>query len=102
MAMAPKPISVAQSKPRRAPSLTMVRLTGPTGTERMKPLMNPVRKATRLEWSSGISVGGWTGVVVLFFFDLVPDFSGNLGPDESVKQINGEHHRQDDGQNISP
>ena len=41
-------------------------------------------------------------VVFLFFFDLVPDFSGNLRPNESVKQINGENQRQDNGQNPFP
>src|SRR5208282_5283605 len=100
---APKPIRVAQSKPRRAPSLTMVRLTGPTGTERMKPNKKPVKAATRLGCRCGMSGGGGIGVVVfLFFFDLVPDFSGNLRTNESVQQIEGENGRQDNGQNAFP
>src|SRR5437867_421759 len=40
-------IRTAALKPQRAPSFMMVRLMGPTGTERMKPLMNPVSAATK-------------------------------------------------------
>ena len=48
MAEAPRPMSVAQTKPRRAPSLMIVKFTGPTGMDSSKPLTNPVSAAMRM------------------------------------------------------
>src|SRR5271157_4808396 len=98
MAVAPKPISKAQSRPRRAPSLIMVRLTGPTGTERTKPKKRPVNAADSEGGRSNIS-GGETAAVLLFLLlDFVADLAGNPGPDKAVEQIEGEDQGQDDRQ----
>src|SRR5208283_63269 len=97
MAEAPKPMSSAQSNPRRAPSLMMVRLTGPTGTERMKPLRNPVTAASRKGWPS-ISVVGAVHVLFLLF-NFVADLARDARPNKPVKKVNGEHRWQHNGQN---
>src|SRR5579862_9392368 len=94
MAVAPKPIIKAQRRPRRAPSLMMVRLTGPTGTERTKPLRNPV-KAARSEGRRGGMSRGRGAVFVFLFLDFVADFAGNARANKAVEQIEGE----DDGEN---
>src|SRR5271155_3709690 len=95
---APNPIIVAQSRPDLAPSLMMVRLTGPTGTERMKPLRNPVMAASTKGWSN-ISMGGGAGVLLLLLFlDFVADLAGDARANEPVKQVEGEDRRQDNGQ----
>src|ERR1051326_8073057 len=54
MAVAPKPIRSAHQNPRRVPSFRIVKLTGPTGIERKNPLMNPVKAAIRIDFSSGM------------------------------------------------
>src|ERR1051325_520763 len=46
MMVAPRPMRNAQPKPRRAPSLTMEMLMGPTGMETRKPLTKPVSAGT--------------------------------------------------------
>src|SRR5580700_4199576 len=97
MAEAPKPICNAQSNPRRAPSLMMVTLTGPTGTESMKPDAKPVTAAIR-KWWPYISTGGRAAVLLVLFFDFVADLARDARADESVEQVHGEHQRQDDGQ----
>src|SRR5690242_19626480 len=58
MAVAPSPINAAHLNPRRAPSLRIVMLIGPTGMDNTKPEISPVRAATRMGGrSSIISVG---------------------------------------------
>src|SRR5271156_3307330 len=101
MAEAPKPIISAQSKPRLAPSLMMVTLTGPTGTERRKPLRNPVNAARRKGWTY---ISTRRGAALFFFlvFDFVPDLARNARANEAVEQVNREHQRQDDGKNEPP
>src|ERR1051325_893124 len=105
MATAPRPMSEAQRKPRRAPSFMMVRLIGPTGIERSSPLINPVRAASKLGCRSNI-VGGRIFVLVLILvilvLDLVPNLARNAGPNESINEVAGEKQRQNDRQqNIS-
>src|ERR1700683_3855638 len=98
MGVAPKPINSAQANPRRAPSLTMVRLTGPTGTERTKPLTNPVSAASSRGWSN-ISKRGIAAVLLfLLFLDIAADLAGDARADEAVEQVDREHDRQDDRQ----
>ncbi len=41
-------MSTAQAKPRRAPSLMIVRLTGPTGMDSSNPLTKPVSAAMKI------------------------------------------------------
>src|SRR5580658_5670253 len=94
MLEAPKPISSAQSNPRRAPSLMMVTLTGPTGTERMKPLRNPVKAASRKGWPS-ISMGRCATVLFVLFLDFVADLARDARANEAVEQVQGEHQGQD-------
>src|SRR5580658_4910786 len=101
MAEAPKPISSAHSSPRRAPSLIMDALTGPTGTERMKPLRNPVRAARRRGWPN-ISRRGSATVLLLFLFDFVADLARDARTDEPVQKVEGEDRGQDDGQDQPP
>src|SRR5437899_1408541 len=58
MAVAPNPINAAHLNPRRAPSLRIVRLIGPTGMDNSKPKINPVRAATSMGGRlSSISIG---------------------------------------------
>src|SRR5580658_70573 len=97
MAEAPKPISRAQSSPRRAPSLMMVTLTGPTGTESMKPEANPVMAASR-KWWPFISMGSRSTFLVFLFLNFVADLARNARANETVKQINCEHQWHDDRQ----
>jgi len=52
---APRPMSSAQRKPRCAPSLRMVRLTGPKGIEeKVRLQMKPVSAASKMGWVSAI------------------------------------------------
>src|SRR5947208_979761 len=54
MMVAPSPIRKAQPNPRRAPSLTIEMLIGPTGIETRNPLANPQKAGTRYEKKSGM------------------------------------------------
>jgi hypothetical protein len=54
--VAPSPIIAAHRKPRRDPSLMMVRLTGPTGIDRSRPLITPVNPATRDGCSESVNI----------------------------------------------
>src|ERR1700722_327720 len=79
----------------------MVTLTGPTGTERRKPLRNPVNAARRKGWTY-MSMRRWAALIFLLVFDFVADLSGNAWANKAVEQVNREHQRQDDGQDESP
>src|SRR5580704_7077805 len=103
MTVAPAPISSPQRKPERAPSLMMVTLTGPTGTERRNPLIKPVKAASIKGCWSNMS-GGIAGLFffVVFFFDFVADLAGNSGTDKPIEEVKDKNYRQNDGQNQSP
>src|SRR5665213_2287653 len=92
---APNPIIIAQSSPDRAPSLMMVRLTGPTGTERINPLRKPVRRARRRGCWPNMSRGG-ASFVVFFLLDLVAHLAGNAGANEPVKKVQRENYGKHD------
>src|SRR5260221_13591247 len=85
--VAPRPMRNAHRKPRRAPSLRMDKLIGPTGMERRKPLIKPVRAARR--------IGGRLYILFFFFFDFVANFAGDTRTDEAVNEVQREHGGQD-------
>src|SRR5437867_12254146 len=97
MAVAPRPIIIAQKNPRRAPSFMIVRLIGPTGTDKSRPLINPVTPASRIVWRSVIPASlrqQLVGFFFVLFLDFTADFSGNARTDEPIQQIKGEESRQ--------
>src|SRR5690349_22763435 len=55
--VAPRPIRTAHLNPRRAPSLRMVKLIGPTGMDRIRPAINPVSAAMRIGGRKGMPAG---------------------------------------------
>ena len=72
----------------------MVRLIGPTGMERIKPLMNPVRAASRIGWK--LAMHGQAAEIVIrshfvivFLFDFVTHLAGNARANETVNQDKG-------------
>src|SRR5271168_4127830 len=93
MNAAPSPISIAHANPRRAPSLMMVRLMGPTGTdEKTSALKNPAIPAKRIECDSIGSVSD--AMFIIIFFNLPAPGTRNVGPDKTVKQVGCEEKRQ--------
>src|SRR4051812_36163090 len=98
MVVAPNPIKKAQKNPRRAPSFMMVRLTGPTGIERIKPLIKPVSAASRIGGNSGmrahsgVTVGA--GFLVVLFLDVMAHLARDARPDETINQVEREKGRQ--------
>src|SRR5438309_3841655 len=104
IAVAPRPMSSAHQNPRRAPSFKIVRLTGPTGIDRKKPLTNPVRPAMRIGRSSGIACRVSRGVsgarwrlllLLLLFLNLMADLPGpKARADKTVDEVAGEKDRQ--------
>src|ERR1043166_747771 len=107
---APRPIRNAQRNPRRAPSLIMVKLIGPTGTESRKPLTKPVRPATSMggRWNilapqSGAAAHALDVILAFFFLlDFVSDLARDARADEAIDQVNGKQNRQDDLQDFFP
>src|ERR1051326_7870371 len=95
MTVAPAPMSAAHLKPRRAPSLRMLRLMGPTGMEMSSPLMKPVPMATAVGGRSMRSGRGRVIVVVLVL-NLLDHLLGNARTDKPVNQVGGEEHGQDE------
>src|SRR3954466_3933287 len=94
MAIAPRPIMKAQKNPRRAPSLTMVMLMGPTGMETTKPLIKPAMPAVKRELNWSIrSVQRFVAVVLIlvFFFDFLAHFAGDSRTDEAINQVGGKY-----------
>src|SRR5438046_7644764 len=97
MAVAPRPIIIAQKNPRRAPSFMIVRLIGPTGTDSSKPLTQPVKPARTMGGSSAMRGSirrRLLAVFVLLFLDFTANPAGNARSDEPVNQIKGEESRQ--------
>src|ERR1700679_1864459 len=88
-------MSSAHLNPRRAPSLMMVRLTGPTGIEeKTSAVMKPASAASKVGGKSGILISRVRLVVILFNF--TPPCAREAWSDETVNQICGEKC----GQNI--
>src|SRR5262245_6801837 len=89
----------AHLKPRRAPSFMMVRLIGPTGMDSSKPLIKPVRPATRMGGSSSI-IGSAPHrpvrlrFLVFFLFNLSAHPTRDSWPDETVNEVQSEKGRQ--------
>src|ERR1700683_2394293 len=102
IADAPTPIIVAQSNPDLAPSLIMVRLTGPTGTESMNPLRKPVSAARRRGCCSNMSMIYATILLVFLLLDVTTDLPGNTRTNEPVEKAESEHDRKHNRKNQSP
>src|SRR5215510_10880069 len=98
MTTAPKPIRAAHLKPRRAPSLIIVRLIGPVGMELRKPLPNPIMPARTAKIASSdmrLLFRPAGGLFVVFLFNLAPNLTGDSRPDKAINEIGHERHRQD-------
>src|SRR6266403_981733 len=106
IAVAPRPMSIAQKNPRRVPSFMIVRLMGPTGMESSRPLTKPVRPASRMGCNSGRSAflgRGGSGFVLFLldcFFDLTADLARDARTNEAIDQVKREKRRQDVGENL--
>src|ERR1044071_7532379 len=73
----------------------MVRFTGPTGTDSSKPLMKPVRAASRIVSAMRSLVHQrFLCFLVVLFFDLAANPAGNAWADKAVYQVNCEQRRQ--------
>ena len=87
-------MSSAQRKPRRAPSLRMVRLIGPTGIEaKISAQTKPASAASKMGCVSAMSALRLRLVVV--FLDFLAPGARKMRAHKAVKQIAREEQRQD-------
>src|SRR5581483_8141747 len=89
-------MSKAQKRPRRAPSLMIVKLTGPTGTESSRPKVKPTAAARMSGVGSAMSGIQRGALVVFLFFDFVAHLVRDARADEAIEQIDGENEGQDE------
>src|SRR2546428_1138777 len=97
MRVAPRPIINAQKNPRRAPSFMIVRLTGPTGIDRSKPLRKPVRPASRMGERLAMRALGRRSLFsffLVFLLDFPSHLAGDARADETVHEVKREESRQ--------
>src|SRR6266436_6591416 len=109
MTTAPRPIRKAQRNPRRAPSLIMVKLIGPTGTESKNPLTKPVRPATSMggRWNilapqSRAAAHALDVIFVFLLLDFVADLARDARTDEAINKVTGKQDGKDDLQDFFP
>src|SRR5258708_21862341 len=73
----------------------MVRFTGPTGTDSSKPLIKPVRPASRMVSAMRKLVHRhFLRLFVILFFDLPANPAGNARTDKTVHKVNREQRGQ--------
>src|SRR5208282_4426888 len=87
-------MSAAQTKPRRAPSLIIVKFTGPTGMDSNKPLTKPVSAAMKMAVCSGMILMGRVRFVLVFLLDFPAPCARDARSHEAIDEIEREERRQ--------
>src|SRR3954464_10744716 len=93
--VAPSVMRRAHLKPRRAPSLIMVRLTGPTGIASSSALKKPVKAERTMGCIASIELL-LRQFFLVFLFDFVAHAIRNTRANETVYQV----ERKERGQNV--
>src|ERR1039458_3354232 len=86
--VAPSPMKTPHLKPRRAPSLRMVRLMGPGSEEKNTAQTKPANAATKIGCVSAMSVSSLRLVLVLL--DFPAPRARNVRAHKTIEQIGRE------------